>query len=113
MMVIRDSNAIRDFYTCASLLNEPLRSKLQNVIRDYAALRLEAARDSRLDQSGFEALLKRFQQMRDQMTRLIGGALRFSAACSRSTSGSVGPPPRPVSRSGVLEQAATGFHQFT
>ena len=75
-MVIRDSNAIGDFYTCASLLSEPVRSKLQNVIRDYAALRLEAARSSRLDQDGFEALLKRFQQMQDQMTELVGEAVR-------------------------------------
>lgn len=75
-MVIRDSNAIGDFYTCASLLSEPVRSKLQNVTRDYAALRLEAARSSRLDQDGFEALLKQFQQMQDQMTELVGEAVR-------------------------------------
>ncbi|HUO03681.1 MAG TPA: hypothetical protein VMU16_00660 [Candidatus Binataceae bacterium] len=75
-MVIRDSNAIGDFYTCASLLDEPVRSKLQNVIRAYAALRLKAARDTQLDQPGLEALLVQFQHMQDQMTELVGEALR-------------------------------------
>src|SRR6516162_4325649 len=34
-MVVNDSNAIGDFYTCASLVNEPVRSQLQGLIRDY------------------------------------------------------------------------------
>ena len=75
-MVIRDSNAIGDFYTCASLLNEPARSKLQTLIHDYAALRLRAARDYRLDQDQLEGFLKRFQQMQDQMTELVGETVR-------------------------------------
>src|SRR5262245_8640355 len=32
-MVVADSNSIGDFYTCASLVKEPVRSKLQKVIR--------------------------------------------------------------------------------
>jgi hypothetical protein len=40
-MVIADSNAIGDFYRCASLLKEPVRTNLRDVIRDYAELRLE------------------------------------------------------------------------
>ena len=30
--VVADSNAIADFYTCATLLTEPIRPKLQAVI---------------------------------------------------------------------------------
>lgn len=41
LMVVADSNAIGDFYTCASLLKEPLRTKLQTVIREYTKLRSE------------------------------------------------------------------------
>jgi hypothetical protein len=38
---VAESNAIGDFYTCASLLKEPHRSRLQNVIREYAQLRMD------------------------------------------------------------------------
>lgn len=34
--VVDESNAIGDFYTCASLLKEQYRSRLQDLIRDYA-----------------------------------------------------------------------------
>ena len=36
LAVIAESNAIGDYYTCASLLKEPQRNQLQSVIRDYA-----------------------------------------------------------------------------
>ena len=39
--LLADTNAIGDFYTCASLLKEPVRTKLQSVIRDYTELRVE------------------------------------------------------------------------
>lgn len=38
LMVVSDSNAIGDFYTCATLLKEPERTKLRRVIHDYAGL---------------------------------------------------------------------------
>jgi uncharacterized membrane protein len=41
LAVVAESNAIGDFYTCASLLNEPYRSRLQNVIRNYAQDQLD------------------------------------------------------------------------
>jgi hypothetical protein len=63
LMVVADSNAIGDFYTCASLLKEPVRTKLQNVIRDYAALRLKLSRQ-RYDRNSFEDALRQFQVMR-------------------------------------------------
>ncbi len=73
-MVIADSNAIGDFYTCASLLNEPLRTKLQAVIHDYTRLRLELS-GRRLDEGTVEDALRRTQQMQDQMTVLVDQAL--------------------------------------
>jgi len=41
LAVVTESNAIGDFYTCASLLKEPYRSRLQDVIRDYAQDQLD------------------------------------------------------------------------
>jgi len=41
LTVVAESNAIGDFYTCASLLKEPHRSALQAVIRDYARHELD------------------------------------------------------------------------
>jgi hypothetical protein len=75
LMVIRDSNAIGDFYTCASLLNEPVKSKLQTLIREYTELRLRATRTI-ANQQHLEEVIKQSQQMQDQMTVLAGEALR-------------------------------------
>lgn len=75
LMVIRDSNAIGDFYTCATLLNEPVRSKLQGVIRNYTVRRLEAARERQMNPESFEELLTQFQQTQEEMTALVGEAL--------------------------------------
>jgi hypothetical protein len=44
MMVVGDANAIGDFYTCASLLKEPVRTKLRTVIHDYTSLRVDLAK---------------------------------------------------------------------
>ena len=52
-MVVGDSNAIGDFYTCASMLKEPVRTNLQSVIREYLELRIEVGR-KRIDQTAFE-----------------------------------------------------------
>jgi hypothetical protein len=72
-MVVADSNAIGDFYTCVTLLKEPERSQLQSVVRKYAQLRLLAAQQ--WSASGEEELLSRFQEMHAQMTELVGQAL--------------------------------------
>lgn len=74
LMVVADSNAIGDFYTCASLLREPVRTSLRSVIRDYTELRLKAARQ-RFDRSAFESALRQFQLMHGQMTNLVSKAL--------------------------------------
>jgi hypothetical protein len=45
-MKFADSNAIGDFYTCASSLKEPARTKLQAVIRQYAQARLDLSAEA-------------------------------------------------------------------
>jgi hypothetical protein len=74
LMVVADSNAIGDFYTCASLLKEPVRTTLQSVIRDYARLRVELS-GRKLDAAEFESALERMQQIHGQMTALVDQAL--------------------------------------
>ncbi len=74
MAVVADSNAIGDFYSCATLLKEPTRTKLQGVIRDYTELRLRLARE-KVDDSELETAFVRFQQMHGQMTELVAQAL--------------------------------------
>jgi len=74
LMVVADSNAIGDFYTCASLQKEPVRTKLQAVIRDYTRLRLEMSRRT-LDEASIENALQQMQQMQGQMTLLVDQAL--------------------------------------
>ena len=62
LMVVADSNAIGDFYTCASLLKEPIRTRLRQVIHDYAALRVDLSKRA-YDAQAFEIALGQFQQM--------------------------------------------------
>jgi hypothetical protein len=71
-MVVVDSNAIGDFYTCATLVKEPVRSKLRAVIRHYAELRLLAASRPWND---VDDMLGHFQEMHAQMTDLVAQAL--------------------------------------
>src|ERR1700722_3605953 len=61
MMVGADSNAIGEFYTCAGLLKEPIRTKLSTVIHDYVALRVDLTQH-RYDEAIFESALRQFQQ---------------------------------------------------
>jgi len=72
--LIQDSNAIGDFYTCATLLKEPIRSKLQAVIRGYAEQRLKVARQT-MNSLNLEGALTDFQRMHQQMTTLVDQAL--------------------------------------
>jgi hypothetical protein len=75
VMVVRDGNAIGDFYTCASLLNEPIRSKLQALIREYTELRLHASRTVR-SRADLEREIGQSQKMQEQMTALVARAVR-------------------------------------
>ncbi len=74
-MVVADSNAIGDFYTCASLQDEPVRSRLQTLLREYTELRLELARSAQAA-AAIEQTLERFEQMHGRMTDLVGQALK-------------------------------------
>lgn len=74
LMVVADSNAIGDFYACASLLKEPVRTKLRTVIHDYTALRVDVAKRIS-DPAVFERALNQFDQMHNQMVELVSQAL--------------------------------------
>ena len=75
LAVVADSNAIGDFYTCATLLKEPTRTQLRSVIRDYTELRADLPR-KRITDPVMEDALKRFATMQSKMTDLVAQALR-------------------------------------
>ncbi len=74
LMVVTDSNAIGDFYTCASLVKEPVRGKLRGLIRTYVERRLALTTEN-LDAASLEKRLAEFQDMHNQMQALVGEAL--------------------------------------
>src|SRR5271163_1795702 len=74
LAVVADSNAIGDFYTCATLLKEPTRTKLQGVIKQYAEFRLGLAQ-RRISTTELEEALPGMQQAHKQMTDLVAQAL--------------------------------------
>jgi Protein of unknown function (DUF4239) len=71
---VEDSNAIGNFYTCASLLDEPLRGRLQNLVRRYVERRVMLGRAR-----GTEAALTRelpvISQMHAEMQELVREAV--------------------------------------
>jgi hypothetical protein len=73
-MVVADSNSIGDFYTCASLLKDPVRTKLQAVVREYAELHVTMAR-SRMDRVAWGNALQSNQLLQMEMTNLVSEAL--------------------------------------
>src|SRR5262245_32240005 len=79
-MVVTDSNAIGDFYTCVSLLKEPVRGKLQAVVRRYAEQRLALA-SPLTNEAALEEKLDEIQAMHGQIQWLvdprIGGPTPF------------------------------------
>jgi hypothetical protein len=74
LATVADSNAIGDFYTCAAMLKEPTRTKLQAIIRRYAQLRLETARGV-LGDADIESALAQSDQMHSEMNQLVAEAL--------------------------------------
>lgn len=74
LATVADSNAIGDFYTCATMLTEPTRTKLQTVIQHYAQLRLQMARGMR-EGADIESALETSEEMHDEMTQLVREAL--------------------------------------
>jgi len=73
-LFVADTNAIGDFYTCASLLPEPTRAKLQGVIREYAEMRLAAGLRPEGEED-FERLLQQSERLHAEMTALVSQAV--------------------------------------
>ena len=74
-MVLADANSIGDFYTCVSVLNEPPRSELIQLIREYVELRLKIG-DSSHPEAELRVALPRFQTMQIQMRELVSEAMK-------------------------------------
>jgi hypothetical protein len=70
LMVVTDANAIGDFYTCASLLKDPVRGRLQAGVRRYTGYRLAVVR-SHPD----EDQLREAQEMQGEMQALVKQAV--------------------------------------
>jgi len=73
LAVVADSNAIGNFYTCASLINDPVRTRLQTAIQEYAQLRLDLTRGE-FRSSDLESGLAKFDQLHTRMTDLVAQA---------------------------------------
>lgn len=73
-MVVADSNAIGDFSTCVSLLNEPVRGKLHAVVRRYLEHRLSLPRVYG-DEAGILRKLDEAQELHNQMQALVKEAV--------------------------------------
>jgi hypothetical protein len=71
--VVAESNAISDFYTCASLLKEPARTRLQGVVRDYAH-ELLGTRYEEMTEEQEKAQVERCQQLCSRMTEIVSQA---------------------------------------
>lgn len=73
--VVADSNAIGDFYTCASLLKDPIRTKLQEVIREYAQLRFDMD-SGRLPGLNRAAATQQCVDLQSKMTAQVAAAVQ-------------------------------------
>jgi hypothetical protein len=71
-MLVTDSNAIGDFYTCASLVSAPVRGKLQGVIRAYVEHRIA---NVTADEAGLVKALDEAERMQSQMQMLAQEAV--------------------------------------
>ena len=72
--VVQDSNALGDLYTCAALLKEPTRTRLQAVIREYVELRVSLAQQP-IDGPKLDRALVEFDRLHQHMTELVSQAL--------------------------------------
>jgi hypothetical protein len=74
-MVVSDSNSIGDFYTCASLIKQPVRGQLQTAIREYVGLRLELAAEDR-DEAELQKKLAEIQESQNRMQTMVDEAVQ-------------------------------------
>jgi hypothetical protein len=73
-MVVTDSNAIGDFYTCASLVKEPTRGKLLGEVRAYTEQRLALAQTWR-DEARLQGKLGEVQELQNRLQALVQEAI--------------------------------------
>jgi hypothetical protein len=71
---VEDANAIGSFYTCASLLDEPLRARLQVLVRSYLERRVMLGR-ARDKATALARELPAFSQMHSEMQELVREAV--------------------------------------
>jgi len=74
-MVVAEGNAVGDFYTCVSLLDEPKRGQLQLVLQNYVRQRLEFA-SPKSDEAALQRHLADVRDMHNQMQLLVSDAVR-------------------------------------
>jgi hypothetical protein len=74
LMLVAESNAIGDFYTCATLLKESHRSTLQSVIRDYTRHEL-AGLSQFLPKEEQRKVTEQSHEMHERMTNLVAQAV--------------------------------------
>jgi cellobiose-specific phosphotransferase system component IIC len=72
--VVTDSNSIGDFLTCVSMVKEPLRGRLQDLVRGYVVERLELANGT-MDDAALGKKVGDLQDMQNQMQALVGEAV--------------------------------------
>ena len=73
-MSVSDSNAIGDFYTCASLLEEPIRGRLQRLLREYVTHRIALAEPT-TDEASLRKALVDIRRMHSEMQSLVKEAV--------------------------------------
>jgi len=73
-MVVGESNAIGDFYTCASILRDPQRAALQSLIHAYANHEMHALSRYVSDAEQRE-LTRESLEMQNRMTALVADAV--------------------------------------
>jgi hypothetical protein len=91
LMVVAESNAIGDFYTCATLLKEPHRSALQATIRDYAQNEVDTLCRF-VPPADQQKATQRSQESHSRMTDIVAQAVRDGtpiAICLTNTLNSV------------------------
>jgi hypothetical protein len=74
-MVVTDANAIGDYYTTVSLLPQPVRGQLQEVLRAYTEHRLDIVRRSPLSDADAAVAIGKINAMHDRMTELTRTAV--------------------------------------
>ena len=69
-MSVSDSNAIGDFYTCVSLLEDPIRGKMQVLLKQYVEHRLSLMKPT-TDEAALQTALGEIHIMHSQLKTLL------------------------------------------